>query len=74
MRSHSADTAVADIQLNPPSDRTCRLCGRRERWDADRGEWRIASEENDGEPAIGDPFCIHEWDITGTHRPIVEGG
>lgn len=61
---------MADVTLNPPSRRACLDCGRVDVWDGDAGEWRI--HEANGERKSGDPFCLHEWDITGTHRPVRE--
>lgn len=59
-----------EVRLNPPRRRTCLLCGREDVWDDDVGEWRIRTQ--DGEKLAGERFCMHEWDITGTHRPISE--
>ncbi|MFB6353462.1 MAG: HEWD family protein [Halobacteriales archaeon] len=59
---------MADVTLNPPEQRTCVVCGREDVWDAEDGEWRI--REVDGERQVGEPYCLHEWDITGNHRPI----
>lgn len=56
--------------LQTPDDRTCERCGRQEFWDEDRDAWRIVTE--DGEPRVGDAYCIHEWDITGEFTPIAE--
>lgn len=53
-------------ELDPPRERECQRCGRREVWDADATNWTI-----DG-GAVGDPFCIHEWDITGAYSPVRE--
>lgn len=58
-------------ELKTPEQRECERCGRREVWDPDDG-WRLAAESTDsgeGERAIGDPHCIHEWDIDGTFSP-----
>ena len=59
-----------EVQLNPPKERRCLVCGREDVWDDAAGEWRI--READGEKLTGDRFCMHEWDITGTHKPILE--
>ena len=56
------------IRLNPPTERRCLRCGREDVWDPDRESWVI--REVDDEKRAGDRFCLHEWDITGTHRPI----
>jgi hypothetical protein len=56
--------------LDPPTERTCERCGRRDRWDPEAGGWRIVVED-DGR-RVGDPHCIHEWDVTGDYSPISE--
>lgn len=56
--------------LNPPERRECLRCGRVDVWDGEIGDWTISTE--DGEKLFGNPFCLHEWDITGTHTPIKE--
>jgi hypothetical protein len=56
------------VSLRAPTDRRCERCGRRECWRGER--WSVVVE--DGDPAGGDPFCLHEWDINGTFSPIVE--
>lgn len=61
---------MADATLNPPTRRTCMDCGREDVWDEEAGEWRIRVA--DGERQTGEPFCLHEWDINGTHRPVTE--
>lgn len=61
---------MPEITLNPPSRRECLECGRVDVWDQERGEWRI--EEVNSEKRAGERFCLHEWDITGTHTPILE--
>lgn len=61
---------MSDVTLNPPTQRRCVVCGREDVWDGDDDEWRIRSE--DGEKLAGDRFCMHEWDITGNHKPILE--
>ncbi|WP_192498436.1 HEWD family protein [Halorussus halophilus] len=52
-------------RLHPPESRECQRCGRRDEWDAEVDNWTIASEEESG-----NAFCIHEWDINGSHNPI----
>lgn len=52
-------------ELNAPERRECLRCGRREQWNETVHGWAISSE-------VGEPFCIHEWDVNGTHNPIVE--
>ncbi|MFB6118990.1 HEWD family protein [Halosegnis sp.] len=51
----------------PPTERTCELCGREDRWDEDVGTWVIDGEE-------GSATCIHEWDINGDYNPVQEPG
>jgi len=58
--------------VQPPEERRCELCGRVERWDGEAESWRIATE--DGDRQVGDPHCIHEWDITGSYNPIDSTG
>ncbi|WP_202932641.1 HEWD family protein [Halorussus salinus] len=53
------------VELDPPSERECQRCGRRDVWDPDETTWRI-----DGAARAGNPHCIHEWDINGAYRPI----
>jgi hypothetical protein len=53
-------------RLRRPTVRQCERCGRTERWDDETGSWRIADDE------MGNPHCIHEWDIDGTFNPIEE--
>ena len=50
--------------LHPPDERTCERCGREEVWSDDRGTWV-------GTGSLGNPHCVHVWDITGTYNPIV---
>ena len=56
-------------RIRKPRSRTCELCGRQEQWDDDRGSWQISTDEG-GERQVGNPHCIHEWDITGAFTPI----
>ncbi|ESS05859.1 MAG: hypothetical protein A07HB70_01402 [uncultured archaeon A07HB70] len=56
------------VRLRAPTARVCERCGRREEW-RDEG-WRVAVD--DGEPVVGERFCLHEWDINGTFAPVVE--
>lgn len=53
--------------IRKPQRRECERCGRREVWSEAAETWTIANE--DGEDAVGDPHCIHEWDINGTFLP-----
>ena len=61
---------MGDVALNPPKRRSCVLCGREDVWDGTVNDWAI--REEDGEKLSGDRFCLHEWDITGSHTPIRE--
>lgn len=61
---------MSDVTLNPPDERRCLVCGREDVWDEEAAEWRVRLE--DGEKLSGNRFCMHEWDITGTHRPLLE--
>lgn len=61
---------MEDVTLNPPSHRRCVICGREDVWNDDVNDWTIR-EENERKLS-GDRYCLHEWDITGTHRPITE--
>ncbi len=57
-----------EVSLNPPTRRACVNCGREDVWDGAAGEWRIRVA--DGVRRFGEPFCLHEWDITGSHVPV----
>ena len=57
-------------EVVPPTERTCERCGRRDVWDEAVSSWSIDSE--DGEKLIGDPYCLHEWDINGNYNPLAE--
>lgn len=67
----SIDTGMLTrTELKTPQRRECECCGRREVWD-DRGGWRIATENDENDTrAVGNPHCIHEWDIDGAFRPF----
>jgi len=57
-------------RLVPPTERTCERCGRHDVWDDDTDTWTITTV--DGEKAIGNPYCLHEWDINGNYNPLPE--
>jgi len=59
-----------EATIDPPSERECELCGRRDVWDEAEGNWTI--EVVDGERRSGNPHCLHEWDINGQYNPIDE--
>lgn len=54
------------VDIRAPKERTCTECGRSERWDEDAGNWRVADDE------VGNVYCVHDWDVTGTFTPIEE--
>ena len=56
--------------LVPPTERVCERCGRRDVWDEDRETWVAAKA--DGQRVVGEPHCVHEWDINGTYNPFEE--
>jgi hypothetical protein len=55
-------------EIVPPTRRVCERCGRTDVWDEDDDNWVIAEE--DGERAVGNKHCIHEWDINGQYNPV----
>ncbi|OAQ53830.1 hypothetical protein HTG_06075 [Natrinema mahii] len=55
-------------QVRKPTARVCEECGRVERWDENLEAWQLALE--DDEKQVGNPHCIHEWDINGTFNPV----
>lgn len=59
---------MVDRELYPPKERTCERCGRRDRWDEAADHWTIVEE--DGDRQAGDPYCIHEWNITAAYNPF----
>jgi len=46
----------------------CERCGRHDVWDEDAETWVIA--EADGDEQVGNPHCLHEWDINGAYNPF----
>ena len=62
--SNSATSA----DLRRPTARGCERCGRKEQWDHMLGAWQLVSTD-DGK-VVGNPHCIHEWDINGSFRPV----
>ncbi|PSP79647.1 hypothetical protein BRC81_03845 [Halobacteriales archaeon QS_1_68_20] len=62
---------MAELDVYPPDERECTRCGRRDVRDGETGHWRIVTE--DGEKLAGDPFCVHEWDVTGNYNPFDPG-
>lgn len=73
------------VEIVPPTERSCERCGRRDVWDEASENWVIAVEDSaerssagsraspdDGERLVGDPDCIHEWDINGGYNPVRE--
>ncbi|AGB32227.1 hypothetical protein C488_11153 [Natrinema pellirubrum DSM 15624] len=55
-------------QVRKPTARVCEECSRVERWDETLEAWQLALE--DDEKQVGNPHCIHEWDINGTFNPV----
>jgi len=55
-------------ELEPPTRRRCERCGRQDTWDESAEKWTIVVE--DGERKVGEPHCLHEWDITATYNPF----
>lgn len=53
------------VQLRKPKARVCEQCDRTERWDEERECWQL-----NGANGVGNPHCIHEWDINGTFYPF----
>ncbi|MFB6184247.1 MAG: HEWD family protein [Haloarculaceae archaeon] len=58
------------VTVEPPDERECERCGRHETWDDDRMTWTVVDE--DGQRAVGNVHCVHEWDVNGTYSPLVE--
>ncbi len=59
-----------EVRLCPPTRRKCVLCDRKDEWNVKSENWEIKIV--DGKLEKGEKFCMHEWDITGTHKPIIE--
>jgi hypothetical protein len=62
---------MSDGKLRRPTERACERCDRAERWDPDAEAWRVVVDD---EPAVGNPHCIHEWDINGAFVPFEDDG
>lgn len=58
------------VEIVPPTERQCERCGREDVWDDTVENWVIASR--DGDRRVGNPNCIHEWDINGRYNPVRE--
>lgn len=56
--------------IDPPTERSCERCGRKDVWDEEAETWVAATE--DGTPRVGNAYCLHVWDISGSYNPIVE--
>jgi hypothetical protein len=63
-------TPCMPVEIVPPTERRCETCGRQDVWDDTAENWVIA--ERDGDRQIGNPNCIHEWDINGRYNPVRE--
>lgn len=53
--------------IRTPTERRCERCGREESWDETIESWVIFG--SNGESAVGEVHCLHEWDITGSFSP-----
>lgn len=60
-------TVLARSSIRTPSKRVCEVCGRTEEWNPTKESWVITTV--DGQSVVGDPHCIHEWDINGSFSP-----
>jgi hypothetical protein len=60
---------MSDTEIVPPTERTCKRCGRADVWDPEVENWVI--ETVDGERQVGNRHCVHEWDINGRYNPVV---
>lgn len=58
------------VNVQPPSQRECLRCGRRDTWSDAAATW-VAVEE-DGECLRGRPHCLHDWNINGSFNPVAE--
>lgn len=52
------------VEIRAPNERTCIECGRTEVFDEDGETWRVGDEK------VGDIYCVHSWDVTGTFTPV----
>lgn len=52
-------------EIRLPEERRCVRCGRHESFDRAVGGWRV-------DDAVGEVFCLHDWDITGEFAPFEE--
>ncbi|MXV63709.1 hypothetical protein GS429_16915 [Natronorubrum sp. JWXQ-INN-674] len=57
-------------QVRTPTARVCERCDRAEHWDTTLEAWQLVRK--DGEKQVGNPHCLHEWDINGTFNPVVQ--
>jgi hypothetical protein len=55
-------------EVIPPTERRCERCGRHDEWDPEADAWLIVTD--DGEKQVGNPHCLHEWDINGSYNPF----
>jgi hypothetical protein len=53
------------VRIRRPRSRACERCGREERFDDASGSWVVAEAG-----AVGEVYCIHEWDINGSFVPF----
>ncbi len=52
------------VTINPPKERICERCGRRDVWNDDQQTFVAKSGFH------GQPHCLHEWDINGRYNPL----
>ncbi|APX95802.1 HEWD family protein [Natronorubrum daqingense] len=56
------------VDVRTPTARVCERCERAEHWDTSLEAWQLVREN--GEKQVGNPHCLHEWDINGTFNPV----
>jgi len=57
------------VRIDPPKARSCERCGREEAWSEDRATW--VAKDPDDPATVGNPHCVHVWDVTGAYNPVV---
>jgi hypothetical protein len=53
------------VEIRTPDERTCLQCDRHETWDDAVTTWRVGD-------TAGEPFCVHDWNVTGSFTPVAE--
>lgn len=56
--------------VTPPARRRCVRCNRTEVWSDQQRTWVVQNPGADTDD--GTPYCVHEWDITGSYNPLGE--